>query len=105
VRRDRVGVAGRAHMAVEDLPRLFGGGDKALHLRRADGVVEGIGRGNGADEDEHDEAHALLAVVGTVEEADAGAGEHHEGANGPRRRLLSFGRLIEGGVADETLWR
>ena len=66
-------------------------------------MVEGVGCGDGADEDKHDEAHALLAVVGAVEETDSGAGEHHQDADGPRRRLLALGRLIEGWVFDEPL--
>jgi hypothetical protein len=45
-------------------------------------VVERVGGGDGADEDEHDEAHALLAVVGAVEEADAGAGEDQQARMG-----------------------
>ena len=70
-----------------------------------DGVVERVGGGNGADEDEHDQAHALLSVVGAVEEADAGAGEHQQRADGPRWRLLVLGRLVERRVLDEPLWR
>ena len=66
-------------------------------------MVERVGGGDGADEDEHDEAHALLPVVGAVREADAGAGKQQQGANGPRRRLVVLGRLVEGGVLDEPL--
>ena len=43
-----------------------------------DGVVERVGGGHGADENEHDEAHAFLPVVGAVGEADAGAGEDEQ---------------------------
>ena len=60
--------------------RGFGGltGDryKILGLSWGDGVVQRVGRGHGTDEDEHDQAHAFLAVVRTVKEADSGAGEH-----------------------------
>ena len=35
------------------------------------GAVERVGRRHRADQDQHDEAHALLAVVGAVGEADA----------------------------------
>ena len=66
-------------------------------------MVESVGRGDGADEDEHDEAHALLPVVGAVEEADAGAGEHHESANGKRRRLIVLGRFVERGEPEKLL--
>ena len=68
-----------------------------------DGVVERVGRGHRADEDEHDQAHALLAVVGAVEEADAGAGENQQRADGPRRRRVVLGRLVEGRIFDEPL--
>ena len=70
---------------------LLGGGDEVLHVAGGDGVVQRVGRGHGADEDEHDEAHALLPVVGAVEEADAGAGEHQQRADGPRRRRVVLG--------------
>ena len=66
-------------------------------------MVEGVGGGDGADEDEHDEAHALLAVVGAVEEADAGAGEDEQGADVEGRRGGAFGSLVEAGIAGEQL--
>ena len=37
-------------------------------------MVQRVSAGHGADEDEHDEAHAFLAVVRTVEET--GNGRH-----------------------------
>ena len=71
---------------------------KSCTSHGADGVVERVGGGDGADQDQHDQPHALLPVVGAVEEADAGAGEHHQRANGPRRRLIVLGRFVERGV-------
>ena len=56
-----------------------------------DGAVEGVGGRNGAYEDEHDEAHALLTVVRAVREAHAGAGEHQQAADPERRRLVALG--------------
>ena len=47
----------------------------------ADGVVERIGGGHRANQDEHDEAHAFLAVIGAVGEADAGASQDQQRAN------------------------
>ena len=84
------------HMPVENAAGLLGGGDELLNIVGGDGVVERVSGGHGADEDQHDQAHALLAVVGAVEEADAGAGEHQQGANGPRRRLFVLGSLVKG---------
>ena len=66
-------------------------GGEVLHLAGADGVVEGVGRGHGADEDEHDETHALLAVIRAVTEADAGAGEDQQAADPERRGRVAFG--------------
>ena len=66
-------------------------------------MVESVGGGNGADEDEHDEAHALLAVVGAVGEADAGAGEDEQGANPEGRRRGAFGRFVEPGIVSDEL--
>jgi len=83
------------HILVEGLGCLLRHGDKVLALARCDGMVEGVGCGNRADEDEHDEAHALLSVVGAVEEADAGAGEDEEAANPEGRRLRPFGGFVE----------
>ena len=57
-----IGCAGW-HVPVENLSRLHGSGDEALHLRRACIVVQRVGGGHGADKDQHDEAHALLPVV------------------------------------------
>ena len=66
-------------------------------------VVQRICRGDGADEDEHDESHPLLPVVGTVEEADARAGKDEQSADGPRWRRVVFGRFIEGRILDQCL--
>ena len=90
-------------VVIEDLFGLLGDNSEVLDLAEADGVVEGVGGGDGADEDEHDEAHALLAVVGAVTEADAAAGEDEERANPEGRRLGAFRRLVQGGVFDEEL--
>ena len=38
--------------------RLIGHGDDRLHLVRGHRVIESVGRGNRADQDQHDEAHA-----------------------------------------------
>ena len=58
-------------------------------------MVQRVSRGHGADEDEHDQTHAFLAVVRTVEETDASAGEHQQAANLERRWRAAFGRLVQ----------
>ena len=50
--------------------------------------------GKQADNGQHDQADALLTVIGAVREADAGAGEDQDAAHPPDRRLVA-GRLVE----------
>ena len=76
-----------------------------LHLTGRHRTIERIGGGNGADEDEHDQPHALLAVVGAMGERDAGAGGDERAADPPRRRLIALRRLIERWIADDELQR
>ena len=45
----------------------------------------------------------FLPVIGAVEEADSGAGKHHQRANGKRRRLIVLWGFIELGELDEAL--
>lgn len=66
-----------------------------------DGVVERVGGGHGADENQHDETHTFLAVVGAVGEADASAGEQEECANPEGRRLGAYGSFVEGAIFDD----
>ncbi|ESY84692.1 hypothetical protein X739_20835 [Mesorhizobium sp. LNHC220B00] len=68
-------------------------------------AVERIGRRHHADQDQHDQAHALLAVIGAMREADAGAGEDQQRADPPGRRGIAFRRLVERRIADEKLHR
>ena len=91
------------HVPVEDVPGLLAGGDELLHILCGNGMVQRVCGGHRADQDQHDQAHALLPVIGAVEEADAGAGEHHQRANRPRRRLVVLGRFVERGVLDRLL--
>ncbi len=52
------------------------------------GVVQRISGRHGADQDQHDQTHALLSIVRAVGEADAGAGEDQQPADPERRRLV-----------------
>ncbi len=92
----------RIYVPIKDASRLFRGGDEVLHLRGTDGVVERVSRWNGPDENEHDESHALLSIVGAMEEADAGAGKNHEHANRKRRWPIVFWSLIKLWELDEA---
>ena len=74
---------------------MLGDGDEILRILVGDGMVESVGGGNGADENQHDQAHAFLSVVRAVEEADAGAGENQQAADVERRRLGAFGSLVK----------
>ncbi len=54
------------------------------------GAVQRIGGGRRADQDQHDQAHALLAVVAAVGEGDAGAGQDQQAADPQRRRRVGL---------------
>ena len=47
-----------------------------LQLTNAAVLLESVGGGKDAHQDEHDETHALLTVIGSVGKAHTGAGEH-----------------------------
>ena len=86
----------------------LGGGLRGLlelrDLRFRQRAVQRIGGRHGADQDQHDQAHALLAVVGAVREADAGAGEDQDAADPQRRRLVALrARRYSAGLRDDEL--
>ena len=89
-------------MGVEDLAGACRGDDELLDIVRSNGVIECVCGGHGADEDQHDEAHALLAVIGTVGEAHAGAGEDSSERMGQGGGVLSLGACVQRGVLDNA---
>ena len=102
----------RARIADDAVPGALGGnhrrgGGRGLlelrHLRFRQRAVQRISRRHGADQDQHDQAHALLTVVRTVREADTGAGQDQEAANPQRRRLVAFRRGVQRRIADDHL--
>ena len=93
----------RVHMPVEDVPGLLRSGDEVLNIVSGNSMVERVGGGHCADQNEHDKAHAFLSVVGAVRKADSGACQQQQGADGPWRRLVTFGCFVEGGVLDKPL--
>ena len=66
-------------------------------------AIEGKGGRHGADQDQHDQSHALLPVVGAVSEADAGAGEDQQATDPLGRRLVGLRRTVQFGLTDEHL--
>ena len=66
-------------------------------------TVQRVGGGHGADQDQHDQAHALLAVVGAVEEADQRAGDNQQRPDRQRRRGVALGGLVERRHLDQAL--
>src|SRR5580698_7671613 len=99
-----VGVADNgigADVFVDGVGGLLGDGDEILGILIGDGVVERVGGGNGADQDQHDQAHAFLSIVRAVEKADAGAGEDEQAAYVERWRGFAFGSGVEFGIFDE----
>ena len=66
--------------AIADVPVEHPGGfprdgNEILRLLGRDGVIQGVTRGDGADQDQHDEPDALLTIIGAVGKAHPGARE------------------------------
>jgi hypothetical protein len=74
--------------------------DNVLNVRRPGPRVQRKRAGQNSDQDQHNQAHAFLAVVRSVEEADAGTRQHQQAAN-PHGRRFSFGRFVQFGFFDE----
>ena len=78
-------------------------GDEPCHAGGRHRGIDRVDARQDSDQDQHDEAHAFLAVVGSVREADAGTGEHEQQPDPPDRRLRPFGRFVELLLADDRL--
>ena len=76
-------------------------GQKLSHLARRHAAVERVGRRYRADQDQHDQTHAFLTVVGAMEEAHQGAGQNQDAADPPRRRLIALRLTEQFFVADD----
>ena len=74
-----------------------------LHLAGAHGMVQRIGSGHRAHQDQHHQPHALLAVVGSVRIAHPAAQQNHQAADVERRRRGSLGGLIQPRVPGQQL--
>ncbi len=73
------------------------------HLSLVHGAVQRVRRRHRADENQHDEAHALLPVVGAVRKTHSGAGQHQQCANQQGRRRVAFGFPEQRGHRNERL--
>ena len=62
----------------QDLGCLLRGMEEARGFRCGNGTVECIGHRDCSDEDEHDQSHALLAIIGSVGKAHTSAGQDQD---------------------------
>ena len=77
-------------------------GDEAAPSGRRHRAVERIGRRHRADQDQHDEAHALLAVIRAVGEARRRCRSGSGGRGSTRRRLVALRLCVERRIADDS---
>ena len=73
---------------------------KLFHFRSVGRAVEREGRRYDPDQDQHDQAHALLPVIRSVCKADASAGEDQQGSDPERRGRIAAGGFVEHPVAN-----
>ena len=66
-------------------------------------AVERVGGRHHADQDQHDQPHAFLAVVRAVREADARARQDQDAANPQRRRRGALRLAVESGLLATSL--
>ena len=92
-------------MRFEDGLGLLADLDEVRCARLGHGAVQRVGGRGDADQDQHDQAHALLPVVAAMRERDAGAGQDEQAANPPRRRRRALRLRVERGNAHEQLHR
>ncbi len=78
--RGSAGAGARAVVRKRGL-RLRRGRHECVHVLLMHGAIERVGGRHGADQDQHDEPHAFLAVIPAVKEAHAGAGQDQQAAN------------------------
>ncbi len=77
--------------------------DESGRRRIRHGAIERIGGGRDANQDKHDQPHALLAVIAAVGEGYTGAGQNQQTTNPPGRRRGILRFLIEFGAAHDEL--
>ncbi len=94
--------AGRGLLAfVDDRRNCLIRAENGLDGFSGQAEIDGVDPGQHPDENEHDQAHALLAVIGAMGKTDARAGQEQERADRPRGRLIGRRLLEEGGILDE----
>ncbi|MNO98893.1 hypothetical protein D3C76_906520 [compost metagenome] len=99
--RSRVGRCRQRCTLDQRLLGHFGHGGKLQRLIRGHGAVQRIGHRQGPDQNQHDQPHAFLTVIGAVGEGHAGAGQDQQAANPPRRRNIALGLLVQRAILDE----
>ena len=83
---------GAAHQC---LAGYLGDRGKLQGLFIGHGLVQCVSHRQGANQDQHDQAHAFLAVVGAVGKGHPGAGQDQYTANPPWWWCLAFRRLVQ----------
>jgi hypothetical protein len=86
------GVAGG--LLLDDFLRGCGIGRESGELAVGQRAVQGISRGDRADQDQHDQPHPLLPVIRAVGETDRRTGEHQKASDPPCRRPIAVRRAI-----------
>lgn len=71
----------RAGQPIEDRRGLLSALGDILNVGLLRAGIESVLRRQNADENQDNQAHTLLPVVGTVKKADCGTGEEQESAN------------------------
>ncbi|MNP24455.1 hypothetical protein D3C76_1172160 [compost metagenome] len=79
----------------QGLAGYLGHGGKLQGLLTGHGLVQCVGHRQGADQNQHDQAHALLPVVGAVGKGNAGTGEDQYATYPPGGWRAAFRRLVQ----------
>ncbi len=58
-------------------------------------AVQGIGHGQGTHQNQHDQPHAFLPIVGAVGKRYAAAGQNQQAPDPDRGRVLAGGRAVQ----------
>ncbi|MNI48216.1 hypothetical protein D3C73_1027720 [compost metagenome] len=74
-------------------------------LFRRHGAVQRVGNRHGPDQDQHDQAHAFLPVVGAMGKGNPGTGEDQQTADPQRRRRIILGGGVQLTIFDEDFQR
>src|SRR5262249_34157167 len=101
----QLGTNGLSHVRRFFFKNSFDRNSGLLHVTSHSGGVhvERIIRRQESDQRQQDQSDSLLAIVGSVCEADSSAGHHEDSANPAWRVVTIARRVIELGVSENTL--